>query len=901
MIFNKFGGIVVMFISLATQTAFSMPAKRTPISGQMADGTPVEAVLHGDENFHYYTSVSDGSLLMRQGDTFVYADIEPAGKMVVSSRSVKAASRVAELNDAANEPRRLPGLVPGSTFPSMGEHKVAVVLVEYQDVKFNLKDPLDYFTRLLNEEGFSDYWATGSARDWYIHSSCAQFIPEFVVMGPVTLSKPRYYYGENDAWGQDVAPQKMVIEACRQLNPTVDFKEFDRDNDGYIDNVFVVYAGQGEASGGSSECVWPHSWSVIQAEQGSSYIFDNVRLDKYACVNEWELSDLGRGYRPVGIGSFVHEFAHVMGLPDLYSTQYVEETFTLGEWSVMDYGPYNNDMCTPPQFSAWERAALGYMTPKELTADAANVALEPFDTDEAYIINTSNPNEFFILENRQQQGWDTHIPGHGMLVWHIDYDDYIWRINSANNDPRHYYIDILEADDIESWNTRDGDCFPGVAGVTALSSKTKPALQPWTGETLPFSLTDITEIGTRIAFRLNGGTPDPSSPGGIIVSDINPASFTISWQGVEDTKGYRVKLGQNGYDIAETYVENNTCYTFSGLNPATEYSVSIAADDGCYGSPYTEPILVTTADPTLDYFTPVVLEATEVEPTSFVANWQLLDGATTYMVELFEQGESESIEINEDFSGDIENLQSGWTTSSRVTYQMASYAGEEMPSLRLASDGDVLVISKDDQYISSLSFWHRGNGTSEQEQIFIDVLDNVDWTPYTSFGIVTEKGGATLEIPFDTFTYNEARIRFSRPAKGSLAIDDVTARFNSPVDVSAKTLTFDANTTSCLFEGLTPGASYKFSVKASDGIYTSKESERISVFTPLSSALDIVDCVNNAFRVNGRKVYYPCIITAYDIKGAIVSQGANVIELPSTGVYIISAEGLNPTKIIITH
>ena len=169
---------------------------------------------------------------------------------------------------------------------------MAVVLVEYQDVKFNLSDPKDYFTRLLNEEGFSDYYATGSARDWFINSSNGMFKPEFEIMGPVTLQKNQEYYGGNDAYGQDNAPQRMVIEACRQLNTTVDFSRFDRDGDGYIDNVFVVYAGRGEASGGSSDCVWPHAWTLNAAEPGSIYTFDNVRLNRYACCNEWELSDL---------------------------------------------------------------------------------------------------------------------------------------------------------------------------------------------------------------------------------------------------------------------------------------------------------------------------------------------------------------------------------------------------------------------------------------------------------------------------------------------------------------------------------------------------------------------------------------------------------------------------------
>ena len=154
------------------------------------------------------------------------------------------------------------------------------------------------------------------------------------------------YYGENDYRGDDSNPQKMAIEACQQLDATVDFSEYDRDNDGYIDNVYIFYAGRGEASGGSSSTVWPHSWEV-SAVESQTYYFDNVILNRYACGNEWE------GDKPDGVGTFIHEFSHVLGLPDLYSTSY-SSAFTPGSWSAMDYGPYNNNGCTPPLYSVFE-------------------------------------------------------------------------------------------------------------------------------------------------------------------------------------------------------------------------------------------------------------------------------------------------------------------------------------------------------------------------------------------------------------------------------------------------------------------------------------------------------------------------------------------------------------------
>ena len=156
-------------------------------------------------------------------------------------------------------------------------------------------------------------------------------------------------------YGNDQRPEEMIIEACQMLDDTVDFSEYDRDGDGYIDNVFVFYAGRGEASGGASDTVWPHSWDITAATS-VPYVFDGVRLDRYGCSNEWEVD------RPDGVGTFVHEFSHVMGLPDLYATKYTG-AFTPGAWSAMDYGPYNNDGCTPPLYSAFERYSLGWIEP----------------------------------------------------------------------------------------------------------------------------------------------------------------------------------------------------------------------------------------------------------------------------------------------------------------------------------------------------------------------------------------------------------------------------------------------------------------------------------------------------------------------------------------------------------
>lgn len=460
------------------------------------DGTCLNVRLIGDEHFHYYLT-DDGYPLINDNDTYYYAKATPEGKLLRSSMPAsKPGKRSAEakafLRDVDTEetiesmPKRY-GLFPGASFPTKGEQKAIVILVEFSDCEFSTPDACEYFPSMLNAEGFDDNGATGSARDYFVQNSSGMFKPEFDVYGPVTLSQPTKYYGGNDTWGNDKAPHKMIIEACELIDDTVDFTQYDRDGDGVIDNVFVFYAGRGEATNGGANTVWPHSARITEWEPNTEHVFDGVLLDSYACTNEWVSG------HTCGIGTFCHEFSHVLGLPDLYPTTY-SSAFTPGKWSLMDSGSYNNGEKTPAGYSIFERNALGWIDPQIIDAGGAkDITLLPVAENDGAIIYTPSEGEFFLLENRQQSGWDRYIPGHGMLVWHIDYVERVWINNTVNNSQRHQYVDLEEADNLASELSRAGDAFPGTAGITEFSYDTTPSLRPWSGDKLDIALKEITE------------------------------------------------------------------------------------------------------------------------------------------------------------------------------------------------------------------------------------------------------------------------------------------------------------------------------------------------------------------------------------------------------------------------
>ncbi|MDE6497597.1 MAG: M6 family metalloprotease domain-containing protein [Muribaculaceae bacterium] len=481
--------------------AGAVKARPGIIKVQQPDGTTIDAILVGDEHAHMYLT-PDSLPLERDAQGFLRKTSESRENALANMRKRRSESRRRRAAVAQN------GLgVFSNSFPVTGDVKALVILVNYKDVKFKTPDAHTYFSNMLMQEGFSDYNGTGSARDYFVDNSMGEFRPEFDCYGPVELPQNRSYYGGNDRWGEDKAPEDMIKHAVEILDSEVDFSQYDTDGDGFVDNVYVFYAGEGEAGGGGDDTVWPHSY-YIYSGAGKTVRADGVRFDYYACSNEWE------GGKPDGIGTFVHEFSHVMGLPDLYDTEYENAIYvTPSGWSVLDSGNYNNDSRTPAGYGAFERNALGWNEPVLLDRPASEVLEEIGASNTSYIIQTEKTNEFFLLENRQKTGWDSYLPGHGMLIWHIDYNSSVWTNNSVNNNKSHQYVDLVEANNNANSRTTSnlaGYSWPGTKKKTSFTSTTTPALKSWAGKAIDLPITDITESNDLISFNVAGGGPSSS-------------------------------------------------------------------------------------------------------------------------------------------------------------------------------------------------------------------------------------------------------------------------------------------------------------------------------------------------------------------------------------------------------
>lgn len=917
--------LTLLFTTLSAIGTYAVPAKPGLISVRQADGTEIMVRIIGDERSHFYLS-EDGYLLVNSDDTCYYANTDARQNIVrseiqarpVAERSAAAREYLAgvdmsevmsalekrdkETRKTARSPKRNVGLFD-TGFPSTGDQKGLVILVQYQDVKFTLSDPFDYFNRMLNENGFSDHGGTGCAAEYFRESSSGIFRPEFDVFGPVTLSKSMSYYGGNDYSGNDLNPEQMAIEACQQLDGTIDFSEYDRDGDGYIDNVFIFYAGRGEASGGSSSTVWPHSWNVSSATS-TPYIFDGVRLDRYACSNEWE------GSRPDGVGTFIHEFSHVMGLPDLYATSYTS-AFTPGAWSVLDYGPYNNNGCTPPLYSVYERYSLGWIEPKVLN-QPATITLRDISKNEACIVKTNDDNEFFLFENRQQTGWDKYIPGHGMLVWHVDFDQYVWNSNKVNNTASHQYVDLEEADGIQSESTRAGDSFPGTAGVTSFTDDTRPSMKTWNGTGLNLPITEITETSGIIRFKVAGGVVLPEPVTAMEATDITGGSFTARWEASEEARSYVISVytkKTSGDDrvtlnYAEGYNNLNvgdvTSAKVEGLDPLTEYFYVVYVVNANGRSTASNEISVTTGEPSFEFFRPVAEEAGKVDATSFVARWQPVDEATGYSLDVYTKTWGNFDHDANGFDNGVKDMPEGWSSNSSQSYANAAYSGNAIPSLRLASDGSYIETPVYDADIHSVSFWHRGSKASAENRIRVSLRNASGmWSAADEFEVENNAGGKTLTINDLPEGTRAVRIEYSMPGTGSVAIDDIDVEWGGTATLDGMTFDIhDGAATQQLVKNLKPETDYYYKVKATKGTLLSRTSNEIRVKTAATATgIHDIAATSASVKVSGDMLVVNGVagqgVTVADIAGRTIfatkrAVADNIsISLPQRGIYIV--------------
>lgn len=450
--------------------SYAVPAKRIVCKMKQSDGTTVQVYKHGSMYCAYYTSL-DGKVLYPNAEMngdLCYATISD-GKVVPSSVVAHDESERTQaeleflttytIDPATPEVRALAtrsyalkrshyastgdglgqyGKSALGSVNSLGSPKIPVILVNYADVKMQSFSTKELYDRILNEEGYTDsYGSVGSVRDYFVDNSHGLFTPDFVVLGSVTLSHDRSYYGSNKDGGGDLRAVDMVEEAVKlMMAQGVDFNQYTRD--GKVENVIVLYAGQGEASGGIPETIWPHEFDFARDIEG-------IHFRSYFVGNE-----LNNVQNTDGVGTMIHEFGHALGLPDWYVTDYsYTDESPFGFWSVMDQGCYAGSGYRPVGYTAYEKSYLGWLEIPQITNEEAVTLLNPNTSDKDVAVRINNPYslaEYFILENRQPGKWYPTANGAGLLVSHFTYNKTAWNNNTLNNTKSKKRAHVVTAD-----------------------------------------------------------------------------------------------------------------------------------------------------------------------------------------------------------------------------------------------------------------------------------------------------------------------------------------------------------------------------------------------------------------------------------------------------------------------
>ena len=473
--------------------ALAVPANPKAYVVTQPDGTTISVRLCGDEYYHYYTT-EDGSPVTLCDDGFYrYTTIDAQNNLVASANVVgkvnasvlpdkksvmqrhKELHKVNKMRKSvklpeAQAPMRSAARNAGS---NGGVVKGIIVLAEFQDQKFTFSQKA--INDKMNKVGYTDeYGSIGSAHDYFVAQSYGQFQPEFDVVGPVTLSQNMAYYGAADENNVDIRPHEMVAEACQLASQQglADMSVYDHDGDGWVDLVYVIYAGYPESSGAPSETIWPHAWHIYYGA-GKTVIVDGVQLDAYACSAELNGNS---GSNLDGIGTFCHEYSHTLGLPDFYDIDY-SGAMGMSWWSIMASGNYGANGYIPIGYNAYEREFCGWLEFNELTGDAS-ITMPELNTDKtaAYKITSTNPNQYITIETRCRKGWDVSLPSEGMMVIAVDYNKKAWDSNGPNDDPNRQRFKLIPADN--NWSESDlyGDLYP-YGGNTTLSSSSSPKMK----------------------------------------------------------------------------------------------------------------------------------------------------------------------------------------------------------------------------------------------------------------------------------------------------------------------------------------------------------------------------------------------------------------------------------------
>jgi M6 family metalloprotease-like protein len=801
--------VATLAASLLAAPVWAVPAKRITRSVTQSDGSVIQVTLVGDEFCHYY--VTEDNLPVREGKDGFYYYIEGDSLTIstVEAHAVKARKRaerkyvkknaeatrqhlqnyikrvrenkaslrntlsmptVQEVGTLTTDEEETPEQ-PRKAAPRKaaveGNRKALVILVNYKDLP--MVHTQNEFYRMHNEEGYSDNGSVGSVREYFKDQSRGKFDVQFDVVGPYTLSQNWRYYGKNDSYGNDQNAGELIKEACQLANNDVNFADYDWDGDGEVESVYVYYAGYSEAEGASSLTVWPHAWTLTET-LGSSIKLDGVKVDNYACSSEL-MGTAGNVME--GMGTFCHEFSHVLGLPDFYDTEY-NGGYGMQSWDIMDQGSYNANGYIPPCYSALELWSMGWSIPTLLDSSTRVKNMASItDQGETFVLyNDAVANEFYLLENRQQKKWDKALAGHGLLISHVDYDETAWNENTINNVASHQRYSVIPADNSTSDFTVAGDVYPGSSGNTALTNLSKPAATLFNNNTdgtkyMNKPITNITENDGIISFDFMQDK-ELTAPQVLEPSQVQADGFVANWSAVDEASEYWVELCTSIPDTVSAFLVYEDFRNFPEGNKLIPTNVTASLDKYTMYSGWTGQNVF-------------VLNGQTLLGTSSVSGWLQTPMLTTktglyYIVFKVKPYNTNGIEVK--YTVDIYDK-----NNEKMTSGSFSATEEKITALTLnyGEPCSIRITPATRSYISVLEVLSTNDGSSTTEGGEVVGTYSTTDTHYTFTGLTESRYYYRVKAlssegasPWSAFAEACLGLKGDANSNGSISVSDIT-------------------------------------------------------------------------------------------------------------------------------
>jgi len=589
-------------------SAFAVSANPNSFREVQPDGSVLRLRVRGDEHFNW-TEDAAGYTVVHNKGWYEYARLNRQGRLVPTGLKVghnnprayglkkgilpSAAQRAASAKGSSKSSKSssTQGITPSGSIRNL------VVLIQFSNHEGRTLPSSSDIDVLFNAPGGDPQLApTGSVRDVYLQNSYGQVELNSDISSWITVSGSEQYYANGQSG--DSTLWEALREALDTLDQTVDFSQYDTNNDGYIDSIAFLHSGYGaewgqtDADGtATADRIWSHRWSIQNPVWTSN---EGVQVSDYHISPAlWETtgSEIGR------IGVIAHETGHFFGLPDLYDTD--GGGYGIGSYGLMaNSWDFDGSQWCPPHLAPWSKLQLGWISPVNIS-QAGEYSIGQSETNNDYFIITDgySSNEYLLIENRQNAGFDCSMPQGGLAIWHID-DETGFNTEGFPGgrwpkDRKHYRVALAQADgnfQLEKGHNRgdSGDLHHATAvDAMAPGPDGHPNTDGYQSGRITITghtISNISAAGSTMTFCLNGcgggGDPEPGDSFGA-PSNLT-ASVSTSAKGKSSTRSVRLDWTDNsiGADNEDNFIVERCVESGEGENKTCDFSEHAVLDQG---------------------------------------------------------------------------------------------------------------------------------------------------------------------------------------------------------------------------------------------------------------------------------------------------------------------------------